>query len=149
MDPNSYLNRIVGTPGAAGQLKTSINKAFHAKSFKLFWRNWNPLFGYMLSKYINRPLSKMMNGTISSLFTFLFSGLILHDLWVMPLFYLLFKKVVCFPVTVIFFGFWMVMVFENSFKLRRHVANDKLHVLINIVYVLGVSVLGGIISALI
>ena len=145
----NYLNRISGTSDAFGQLKTSIAKAFHSKSFKLFWRNWNPLFGYMLSKYINRPLSKMTNGKISSLLTFLFSGLILHDLWIMPIFYILFKKVPFFPVTLIFLCFWIGMVFENLFKLRIYSGNDKLNVFINIAYILAGSIAGGIISALI
>ncbi len=149
MNLNEYLGKFPGTSDTYGQLKSSVIKAFHSKSFKLFWRNWNPLYGYMLSKYINRPLSKTTNGTISSLLTFLFSGLILHDLWVMPLFCILFKKVPFFPVTLVFFCFWIVMAVENSFKLRSHLENDKIHVLINIVYVLGCSIAGGIISALI
>jgi hypothetical protein len=103
----------------------------------------------MVNFYINRPLSKRMNSKISSMLTFLFSGLILHDIWIMPLFYILFKKIAYFPVTFIFLGFWIVMILENSLKLRRHVKSDKIHVFINIVYVLGVSAVGGIISALI
>ncbi len=144
-----YIKRIVGTSDALGQLQSSIIKSFQSTSFKLFWRNWNPLFGYFLSKIINRPVSRKLNGVISSLFTFLFSGLILHDIWIMPLFYILFHKVVFFPVTLIFFCFWFVMILESSIKFRKNLNNRRIHVLINIIYVIGGSVLGGLISSII
>jgi hypothetical protein len=143
-----YLNRILGTSGAFVQLKTSVSKAFHAKSFKLFWRNWNPLYGYMLSKYVNRPVFNMTNGTISSMVTFIFSGLILHDLWVMPLIYMVSGKILFFPVTIIFFCYWIMMALENAFNLRKQVSNDKIHVLINVCYLVCGSAVGGLISAL-
>ena len=149
MTLNKYLTRFLGTSDTFGHLKTSVSKAFNAKSFKLFWRNWNPLYGYLLSKYINRPLSKMTNGTVSSLLTFLFSGLILHDLWIMPLFDILFKKVLFFPVTLIFFCYWVMMTLEHSNKLRRNIHNVNIHILINICYILTGSIVGGLLSVLI
>ena len=144
-----YIKRIVGTSDALGQLQSSIIKSFQSTSFKLFWRNWNPLFGYFLSKIINRPVSRKLNGVISSLFTFLFSGLILHDIWIIPLFYILLHKIVLFPVTLIFFCFWLLMILESSVKFRKKINNSSIHVLINIIYVMGGSILGGLISSVI
>jgi len=144
-----YIKRTVGTSDALGQLQSSIIKSFRSVSFKFFWRNWNPLFGYYLSKMINRPVARKFNGVISSLFTFLFSGIILHDIWIMPLFYILLHKIVFFPVTIIFFCFWLVMIFENSIKFRKDIKNSNIHVLINLIYVIGCSILGGLISSII
>jgi len=149
MTAENYITRILGTSGALGLLHLSIRRSFQSKSFKLFWRNWNPLFGYLLSKNVNRPISKKLNGGISSLFTFLFSGLFLHDIWIMPLFYIMFHKVVFFPVTLIFFCFWLVMILESKIKFRNHVNNKNIHVLINIIYVIGCSITGGLISSII
>ncbi len=149
MNLKSYVNRVLGAPDTIGQLNISIEKAFHARSFKLFWRYWNPLYGYILSKYIHKPLSKKMNDKISTLITFVLSGLILHDSWFMPLYYILFNKFVFFPVTIIFFCFGIILIIEDSFRLRKNILDDKAHVLINIVYVVGISVVGGLISALI
>lgn len=149
MNVEDYIKGIVGTSDALGQLQSSIKKSFRSTSFKLFWRNWNPFVGYFLSKYINRPVSRKLNGVISSLLTFLFSGLFLHDIWLMPLFFILFNKVVLFPVTFIFFCFWLVMILENTIKFRENVKNANIHVLINSMYVIGCSILGGLISSLI
>ena len=149
MTVEDYIKGIVGTSDALGQLQSSIKKSFRSGSFKLFWRNWNPLFGYFLSKKVNRPISRKLNGVISSLLTFLFSGLLLHDIWLMPLFYILFNKVIFFPVTFIFFCFWLVMILERTIKFREKVYDSNIHVLINIIYVIGCSILGGLISSLI
>ncbi|NVO20824.1 MAG: hypothetical protein HXX13_14075 [Bacteroidetes bacterium] len=148
MNINSYSYRLLGTSEPLGQLQKSVEKAFHARSFKLFWRYWNPLLGYILSKYIYKPLSKIMSDRISTILTFIFSGLILHDSWFMPLCYFVFKKPVFFPVTIIFFCFGIVSVAEDSLKLRDHIENDKVHVLINMIYIFGISIAGGLISAL-
>ena len=89
----------------------------------------------------------MMNDKISILITFIFSGLILHDSWFMPLCYIVLKKIVFFPVTIIFFCFGLVLVVEDSSGFRKHIANERIHVLINIVYILGISIVGGLLSA--
>lgn len=149
MNLNSYLKRILGTSDAFGLLNVSIEKAFHARSFKLFWRYWNPLYGYLLSKYINKPLSRKLNDKISTILTFIFSGLVLHDSWLMPLYYILFNKIIFFPVTIIFFCYAIVLVIEDTFRLRKNTTDDKIHVLINIVYILGISIVGGLLSAII
>ena len=149
MNLNSYLKRILGTSDAFGLLNVSIEKAFHARSFKSFWRYWNPLYGYLLSKYINKPLSRKLNDKISTILTFIFSGLVLHDSWLMPLYYILFNKIIFFPVTIIFFCYAIVLVIEDTFRLRKNITNDKIHVLINIVYILGISIVGGLLSAII
>ena len=149
MTVEEYIKRIVGTSDALGQLKSSIIKSFRSTSFKLFWRNWNPLFGYFLSKKVNRPVSRKLNGGISSLLTFLFSGLILHDLWIMPLFYLLLHKIVFFPVTLIFLCFWFPMILESSVNFRKNIKNRSIHVWINIIYITVGSVIGGLFSSVI
>jgi len=145
---DKYLNRISGISSGGNQLRVSVKKSFQSASFSLFWRNWNPLFGYYLSLNINRPIKKISNSTISSFVTFLFSGFVLHDVWIMPLFYMIFHKVVWFPVTLIFLCYCFLIVFERFVNIRRRISGKGAQVIINTLYIIGGSIAGGLISAL-
>jgi hypothetical protein len=54
-------------------------KSFGAPSFEQFWWYWNPIWGYYLSKYVLRPVGKILPPWLSVLVTFAVSGF-LHDL---------------------------------------------------------------------
>ena len=149
MTISQYLNRIIGTSFGKNYLQISIKKSFESRNFQSFWRNWNPVVGYYLAKYINKPILKMSNASISSFFTFLISGFLLHDLWFMPILYLLTNKLFWFPVTIIFLTYWFIMLVENKINFRNKIKSTKKHIIINIFYVIGGSILGGLISSLI
>ena len=54
-------------------------RAFGARSFQVFWRHWNPIWGYYLSRDIMRPLANFLPIALATLVTFLVSGA-LHDI---------------------------------------------------------------------
>ena len=56
-------------------------RPFTAPSLTLFWRYWNPVYGYYLSKYIYRPCRMILPHSICVLVTFAFSGFFLHDIF--------------------------------------------------------------------
>jgi D-alanyl-lipoteichoic acid acyltransferase DltB (MBOAT superfamily) len=53
---------------------------FTAASFAEFWRRWNPVYGYFLAYYVYRPSARHLPRPAAVMATFLFAGLILHDL---------------------------------------------------------------------
>ncbi|MDD5627885.1 MAG: hypothetical protein PHU21_02390 [Elusimicrobia bacterium] len=55
-------------------------RPFTAPSLPLFWRYWNPFYGYYLGKYVYRPCRRMLPHPISVLATFAFCGFFLHDI---------------------------------------------------------------------
>jgi len=61
MTIDNYLNRVTGTSAGRNHLQISIKKSFQSATFQLFWRNWNPLFGYYLARNVNRPYTKFIN----------------------------------------------------------------------------------------
>ncbi|MCG2587213.1 MBOAT family O-acyltransferase [Rhodohalobacter sulfatireducens] len=77
---DEYIIRRTGVPmGASGSLRKMLRRSLGAKSPKLFWQYWNPIFGYFLGKYIHSPLKKFLPAPLAILLTFLFSGLV-HDM---------------------------------------------------------------------
>lgn len=56
-------------------------RPFTAPSFALFWRYWNPLYGYCLSRYIYRPCLVIFPRSLSVVLTFAFCGFFLHDIF--------------------------------------------------------------------
>ena len=60
-------------------LKNMLKRSFGAGSFRGFWRNWNPIWGYYLSRKVMKPLSQTLPVELAIIITFLVSGT-LHDL---------------------------------------------------------------------
>lgn len=65
--------------GAAGSMSNMLKRSVGAGSFYLFWRYWNPIWGYYLARYIMKPLSKLIPISLATFITFSVSGG-LHDL---------------------------------------------------------------------
>jgi len=56
-----------------------LKRSLGASSFAGFWRAWNPLFSYYLSRWCYRPLARRLPRPVAVVSTFAVSGAI-HDL---------------------------------------------------------------------
>ena len=80
MTLSEYVLKRNGIPlGAQGSLLKNLQNSFGAGSNVLFWKYWNPIWGFYLFKYIYLPLNRYLPKSISSIVTFGASGA-LHDL---------------------------------------------------------------------
>ena len=74
-----YVKKTNGVAlGANGSLSNMLLRSLGASSFHAFWRYWNPIWGYYLSRYVMKPLNLILPSWLALLFTFLVSGAI-HD----------------------------------------------------------------------
>ena len=77
----SYVRRRNGVPlGAAGSLQNMLHRSLGAPSITIFWQYWNPIFGFVLAKYVYRPLNTLLPPALSLVLTFVVCG-IFHDLF--------------------------------------------------------------------
>lgn len=77
---SEYVNRVNGVPlGHKDSLKNMLSRSLGAASFPVFWHFWNPIWGYCLSRFIMRPVSRYIPNPAAVLVTFTVSGA-LHDL---------------------------------------------------------------------
>jgi hypothetical protein len=74
-----YLARRLG-PRGRGRWARFFLHPFTAASFAEFWRRWNPVYGYFLAYYVYRPLTRRLPRTAAVMATFVFAGLVMHDL---------------------------------------------------------------------
>ena len=80
MKLSEYVLKRNGVPlGAKASLAKNLQNSFGAQSNTLFWKHWNPIWGFYLSKYIYFPLNRYLPKSVSSIVTFGVSGA-LHDL---------------------------------------------------------------------
>ncbi|MDB2484889.1 acyltransferase [Gammaproteobacteria bacterium] len=80
MTLSEYVLKRNGIPlGSQGSLLQNLENSFGAESNVLFWKYWNPIWGFYLSKYIYLPLNRHLSKSMSSIVTFGVSGA-LHDL---------------------------------------------------------------------
>lgn len=56
-----------------------LYRSFGAHSFYVFWRYWNPVWGYYLSRNIMKPAAEILPLWLAILVTFIVSGA-LHDI---------------------------------------------------------------------
>ena len=76
----AYVKKRNGVPlGSNESLKNMLVNSLGAGTFAGFWRYWNPIWSYYLSRYIMRPLGTILPHWLAIIFTFAISGL-LHDL---------------------------------------------------------------------
>lgn len=75
-----YIRRRTGVPaGGRGGLRNMFYRSLGASSFAGFWRYWNPVFGFLLGRYIFVPLKRFLPPAIALIATFVVCGAI-HDL---------------------------------------------------------------------
>lgn len=72
--------RLGPSSSPAGALREMFVRAFGAGSFDLFWRFWNPVYGYALYYWCYRPLRRYLPRSAGVILTFAASGFFLHDL---------------------------------------------------------------------
>jgi hypothetical protein len=77
---SAYVKKRTGVPlGASGSMTNMLKRSLGAGSFYLFWRYWNPIWGYYLSRNVMKPLGNFLPLWLVTLLTFSVSGG-LHDL---------------------------------------------------------------------
>jgi len=75
-----YVKKRNGVPlGASDSMKNMLSRSFGASSFPVFWRYWNPIWGYYLSRNVMRPVANFLPISLATFITFLVSGA-LHDI---------------------------------------------------------------------
>lgn len=75
-----YVKRRTGIPlGGRGSLRQMLVRSLGANSFAGFWRYWNPIWSYYLSRYVMKPCNRLLPSSIATVVTFVISGAI-HDI---------------------------------------------------------------------
>ena len=75
-----YVKKRNAVPlGASDSMKNMLSRSFGASSFPVFWRYWNPIWGYYLSRNVMRPVANFLPISLATFITFLVSGA-LHDI---------------------------------------------------------------------
>ena len=75
-----YVKKRNGVPlGASDSMKNMLSRSFGASSFPVFWRYWNPIWWYYLSRNVMRPVANFLPISLATFITFLVSGA-LHDI---------------------------------------------------------------------
>ena len=75
-----YVKKRNGVPlGASDSMKNMLSRSLGASSFPVFWRYWNPIWGYYLSRNVMRPVANFLPISLATFITFLVSGA-LHDI---------------------------------------------------------------------
>ena len=76
---SEYVERRTGARlGQRGSLTLMLRRSLGAPTFDGFWRYWNPIWGYYLSRFIHAPLRRFLPAAPAVVFTFVVSGAI-HD----------------------------------------------------------------------
>lgn len=113
-----YINIRLGNLPEVEQLEAMFEKSFRASSYRKFWWYWNPVYNYFLTKYIYRPLKKILPNSISMLITFLASGFLLHDLPIMLIILVTAKLILPFPTTIFFIVLGTTVIVSENLKLN-------------------------------
>ncbi len=80
MSLNQYVLKRNGVPlGHRASLIQNLNRSLGAESNALFWKHWNPIWGYFLARYIYVPLTSVCSKPFAVVITFGVSGA-LHDI---------------------------------------------------------------------
>ena len=76
---SEYVERRNSVPlGSRASLATMLHRSLGAATLAGFWRYWNPIWGYYLSRYVNAPLRTILPAAPAAIATFAASGAI-HD----------------------------------------------------------------------
>ncbi len=76
---SQYVKKRNGVAlGAPESMSNMLKRSLGAGSFHGFWRNWNPIWGYYLSRNVMKPLCQFTPLWLATILTFAVSGA-LHD----------------------------------------------------------------------
>ena len=85
MNLSDYVKRRNGVPlGNSDSLRNMVNRSLGAGKFSIFWKYWNPIWGFYLGRYVFKPLKLIFPQALSLIITFVVCGFI-HDLAIMLL----------------------------------------------------------------
>ena len=127
-----YVQYRNGGPlGSSGSLQRMFVRSLGAGTFAKFWRYWNPIWGYVLGRYVYEPLSRFLPSSVSLILTFAISGAI-HDLAT-----LLIRGATAFLFTTWFFLMGTVVIFGQLVKLDYSNQVFRVRAAINITFVAG------------
>jgi hypothetical protein len=77
MTLSQYVLRRNGVPlGARRSFRNMVYRSFGAESFAVFWKYWNPIWGYYLGRYVYSPIKKVVPTSLAVIGTFVVSGAI-------------------------------------------------------------------------
>lgn len=131
MSLTDYVQYRNGVPlGASGSLQNMLARSFGAGTFAKFWQYWNPIWGYVLGRYVYEPLNQFLPSSIALILTFAISGAI-HDLATM-----LVRGAPAFLFTPWFFLMSIVVVFGRLLKLDYSKQAFQVRVAINVTSIL-------------
>ena len=100
-------------------LRENFVRAFTAETFAGFWRAWNPVYGYVLRRWVYRPLARLFPKGASVVLTFAFSGFAFHDVLAWPAAVLRSGRVRLPATTTWFVLVALVVLLSESSALRR------------------------------
>ncbi|MEM7360878.1 MAG: acyltransferase [Pseudomonadota bacterium] len=128
----AYVKRRNGVPlGASGALQKMLNRSLGAGSFSLFWRYWNPIWSYYLSKFVMRPAGTVLPTFLAVILTFVVSGAV-HDLAVT-----LISREITFIITPWFLVIGLVVVLTDLLRLQYHTMAWPVRAVINTSLIVG------------
>lgn len=134
---SEYVQRRNGVPlGASNSLRNMLYRSLGAGSFSLFWKYWNPIWGFYLGKLIFKPLKEILSPAISLILTFVFSGL-LHDSVIMLVKW---KLTLILTPWFLLMGLWVVI--SEYFKFDFTKYTWIIRAFINILVIGGCYILG-------
>lgn len=108
-----YINkRLDGVQGELPQLAHMMKKSFSASNFRTFWFYWNPIYSYILTYYVYKPLKNIMSQGMARSLTFIVNGLF-HDLVVS-----LVIGSVFYGVTLLFSIYMVILSIEEKLNLN-------------------------------
>ena len=85
MNLSDYVKKRNGVPlGATDSLRNMLFRSLGAGRFSIFWKYWNPIWGFYLGNYNFKPLKVIFPPALSLIITFVVCGFI-HDLVIMAL----------------------------------------------------------------
>ena len=91
--------------GGAHSMSNMFKRALGASSFPLFWRHWNPIWSYYLSRHVMKPLHRILPTSLAIFLTFIVSGAI-HDIAVMLVKW---KPIIFFTPWFALMGLWVIV----------------------------------------
>lgn len=122
-------NRLDGVQGELPQMKRMFKKSFASANFRTFWFYWNPIYSYVLTYYVYRPLKRLMPQEMARSLTFIING-VFHDIVVS-----LVLGRVFYGVTLLFTVYTLLLYVEEM--LRIHIENKLVRVLYNLIMLVG------------
>ena len=104
--------RMDGVQGELPQLAYMVKKSFGASNFRGFWFYWNPIYSFLLTYYVYKPLKNIMSQGMARSLTFIING-VFHDLVVS-----LVIGSVFYGVTLLFSIYMVILSIEEKINLN-------------------------------